>query len=123
MFQSTRPGWAATSAILDSVGKRDCFNPRGPGGPRQFRRTYDTVNGVSIHAARVGRDDKSANALEAVSGFNPRGPGGPRHPVYRDTRKLLKFQSTRPGWAATITVPAAFVLVLVSIHAARVGRD
>ena len=100
-FQSTRPGWAATATIGDSI----------------------LISCVSIHAARVGRDKKQFEGGRAQESFNPRGPGGPRPKGRLYYGTLARFQSTRPGWAATKKRVFSDNLHVVSIHAARVGRD
>ena len=98
MFQSTRPGWAATE------------NSRG----RIARRS------VSIHAARVGRDENLAfsrsiqflfqstrpgwaatlrrqQTQHKIMSFNPRGPGGPRLSRKSDTSRGESFNPRGPG--------------------------
>ena len=123
-FQSTRPAWGATCALLQ------------PSLPPV----------VSIHAPRVGRDllEKLGFKCGDVSIHAPR--------VGRDRTQScvlshgLQFQSTRPAWGATfvrrrgfvdtwsfnpraprgarpILALAGIVAPSVSIHAPRVGRD
>jgi len=78
-FQSTRPARAATA----------------------IRGSSATVNSVSIHAPRAGRDDRSAGAKEGHA----------------------MFQSTRPARAATTVQVTHIEDLQVSIHAPRAGRD
>ena len=59
------------------------------------------LQGISIHAPRVGRDSKG---ISIAFDFN-------------------RFQSTRPVWGATSYKPATCDSLLISIHAPRVGRD
>ena len=40
-----------------------------------------------------------------------------------DGLKGRKFQSTHPGWGATFNLLCSFAALLVSIHAPRVGCD
>ena len=78
-----------------------CFNPRTPGGVRRLNEEiiFKAVE-VSIHAPRVGCDDKgTVKRIESL------------------------FQSTHPGWGATIILTVSGKLVEVSIHAPRVGCD
>ena len=80
-FQSTLPGWGATNRRYCSVSRMANFNPRSPDGERlhlivDLRHRF----GISIHAPRMGSDGLS-------------------HP---DQVVVLKFQSTLPGWGATL---------------------
>ena len=84
------------------LSSKICFNPRGPGGPRRENAQF-VANGLFC--------------------FNPRGPGGPRHGYASILNTSLWFQSTRPGWAATHRQEIEQGIEVVSIHAARVGRD
>ena len=101
MFQSTRPVWGATGAVYERQQSRD----------------------VSIHAPRVGRDERSVVPFVSPCGFNPRAPCGarleiamtiisvecfnPRAPCGARPTSLHGgdiprwFQSTRPVWGAT----------------------
>ena len=36
---------------------------------------------------------------------------------------IFKFQSTRPVWGATLHFRKHYIIIIVSIHAPRVGRD
>ena len=100
-FQSTRPARGATrKGICSELRTRD-FNPRAPRGARHPPEEYDyTVDGISIHAPREGRDgiaffadllfDISIHAPREgrddlviswavlVRYFNPRAPRGAR---------------------------------------------
>ena len=61
------------------------FNPRSPGGERQVRDWFKLQrHRISIHAPRVG----------SVRGF------------IRPLCILYKFQSTLPGWGASLRIPA-----------------
>ncbi len=106
VFQSTRPVWTATVIRTATQLSRPCFNPRGPCGPRhgisvQFvmREVFQSTRPVwtatrhclplraalivSIHAARVDRD----NCCTVLP------------------RPNASFQSTRPVWTATPSPP------------------
>ena len=78
-FQSTRPVWGATVQADDT----------------------EFLVRISIHAPRVGRDDR-LNAMSAQGQI---------------------FQSTRPVWGATYSEIEKTLLESISIHAPRVGRD
>ena len=82
LFQSTRPVWGATS--------------------NSARQHYGFA--ISIHAPRVGRDQRRLPAIRANGNFNPRAPCGARlaSKLYRTPR--FGFQSTRPVWGATFGV-------------------
>ena len=56
---------------------------------------------ISIHAPRVGSDDKAGGAYE----------------------KFNEFQSTLPAWGATQMLDVAALAGAISIHAPRVGSD
>ena len=123
-FQSTRPVWGATFVFREFMLNDFNFNPRAPCGARQSpivsatptvdfnprapcgARLWAGVSNpvrrdISIHAPRVGRDDKMPDC---------------------NTCKA-KFQSTRPVWGATCRKCEHLLYVEISIHAPRVGRD
>ena len=101
------------------------FNPRGPCGPRPTHSrkrsgkiTFQSTRpvraataqsiravrrgGISIHAARAGRDGFRVDVLMVRGNFNPRGPCGPRPCCAPFVLRLKVFQSTRPVRAATL---------------------
>ena len=81
-FQSTLPGWGATPPTLRGDYGRYHFNPRSPDGERPSLSNHcSCVSRISIHAPRMGSDDKDANFCAI----------------------LESFQSTLPGWGATAT--------------------
>ena len=87
--------------MLSCKCSRD-FNPRAPCGARPCRRYV-----LSVYP----------------SDFNPRAPCGARRAVSASLRLLPPFQSTRPVWGATVFPRVFLVLLAISIHAPRVGRD
>ena len=129
VFQSTQPEWAATfpAGWLDCRGCH--FNPRSPSGLRLTMQGIAlNVNTISIHAARVGCDNKlnkTDSKLLAISihaarvGCDDVKHSGQHRPAISihaarvgcDYRWLLsvtyriKFQSTQPEWAATLCGP------------------
>ena len=77
-FQSTHPGWGATVKSF-VITPFLCFNPRTPGGVRpDIQRQQARIIQVSIHAPRVGCDEKSRSTEARHHRFNPRTPGGVR---------------------------------------------
>ena len=57
---------------------------------------------ISIHAPRMGSDWFSARLLSCCPYFNPRSPDGERHNSGAYRRVAFSFQSTLPGWGATL---------------------
>ena len=56
---------------------------------------------ISIHAPRVGSDEKITRITESAGDFNPRSPCGERLPPKREVPSHQEFQSTLPVWGAT----------------------
>ena len=71
----------------------------------------------------MGSDRTRAPNLPGFPDFNPRSPDGERRCPTRSPWYWTKFQSTLPGWGATL--PDTFTVVLdeISIHAPRMGSD
>ena len=84
-FQSTLPGWGATSGVLVGHATLRHFNPRSPDGERPVEAPLRSNRGLD---------------------FNPRSPDGERHGIARHRPRSPRFQSTLPGWGATICRPA-----------------
>ena len=102
-FQSTPPVWGATSAWTMGLPLRQNFNPRPPWGGRRLRPQAcpcPTAT-ISIHAPRVGGDDRGGHGRYAP----------------------VPFQSTPPVWGATLVFVITSDLCNISIHAPRVGGD
>ncbi len=102
VFQSTPPGWEATSNSIK--GRRNLlnFNPRLPGGRRLLYLLSSTSK---------------------ILNFNPRLPGGRRLLKNTMLNNIQAFQSTPPGWEATSSADQALREDYISIHASRVGGD
>ena len=101
-FQSTLPGWGATSSTTQSDLNISDFNPRSPDGERQHH--HGDGGGeqcISIHAPRMGSDRADSRAWISRRDFNPRSPDGER---LADALRL-RFVSR------------------ISIHAPRMGSD
>ena len=101
-FQSTLPGWGATPDRTVPGFPAGYFNPRSPDGERLMQNhliSSDFV--ISIHAPRMGSD---------------------RVNWYDDYHDVV-FQSTLPGWGATVANHIENLCVIISIHAPRMGSD
>ena len=123
------------------------FNPRSPDGERPQpghesagsrpisihapRMGSDPVGfpgwrrgmGISIHAPRMGSDFRASDLSRYEANFNPRSPDGERPAALRALGAHVLFQSTLPGWGATI-IPCGFSYHgAISIHAPRMGSD
>ena len=122
------------------------FNPRAPCGARQttglvrfedevFQSTRPvrgatttpfqngTLNKISIHAPRAGRDWPGPEDCSDRTYFNPRAPCGARRVVSVVSPITGKFQSTRPVRGATRASAKYPCSDYISIHAPRAGRD
>ena len=102
LFQSTLPGWGATSRH-SRRGRDARFQSTLPGwGATQRHFTVHSGDVISIHAPRMGSDDDAHPATNYHStNFNPRSPDGERLP--------------RRNRGSTV--------VYISIHAPRMGSD
>ena len=99
-FQSTLPGWGATSATACWNKCTRDFNPRSPDGERPGWYPFADLVGISIHAPRMGSDDGRFLPSRSPSDFNPRSPDGER-----PSRMIFPR------------------LKRISIHAPRMGSD
>ena len=102
LFQSTLPGWGATSAYHTRTRSWCYFNPRSPDGERRAEWT-NSPNSSRFQSTLPGW---GATALR-VSGF----------------QDCEAFQSTLPGWGATRVAEVFPADVHISIHAPRMGSD
>ena len=104
IFQSTLPGWGATVRLRGDVRRVQDFNPRSPDGERPWVPLMRLLSFlISIHAPRMGSD------LFLVSGFHSREAFQSTLPGWGATVRLALwdlacrvFQSTLPGWGATV---------------------
>ena len=79
------------------------FNPRSPDGERPFSGPhYDDHAGISIHAPRMGSDQGHAASEphRQISIHAPRMGSDP--PTPESSPVPFRFQSTLPGWGATV---------------------
>ena len=102
VFQSTLPAWGATFAFYTS----------GRGGT------------ISIHAPRVGSDDRVGAGNGFFFEFQSTLPAwGATACPSAVCSTILLFQSTLPAWGATADLLDQMFLFTISIHAPRVGSD
>ena len=102
-FQSTLPVWGATArsgAGSRSSRFQSTLPVWGATGPISVAISLD---GISIHAPRVGSDCPARPPGGRPSTyFNPRSPCGERLRDYFKLQRHYKFQSTLPVWGATL---------------------
>ena len=82
-----------------------------------------SISKVSIHAPRVGCDEKTIRHIIIPLSFNSRTPCGVRLIVLVLYSMMFTFQFTHPVWGATDSVSFMPNSEVVSIHAPRVGCD
>ena len=147
VFQSTLPGWGATCMPLTFSIAPLNFNPRSPDGERlQGRIALQVDHEISIHAPRMGSDrgHPGRRTEGPISIHAPRMGSDDRLHHRRTTvlsisihaprmgsdclnsvpfLSLSIFQSTLPGWGATLNLALVHHVERISIHAPRVGSD
>ena len=123
VFQSTLPAWGATwQASVDAL-HMDNFNPRSPHGERRdmmtrflrFRIDFNPrsphgerpsiiftpqkMPRISIHAPRMGSDDRILFLIPNSQYFNPRSPHGERRifQVLIDCKPYISIHAPRMG--------------------------
>ena len=101
VFQSTLPGWGATTPATATATPTGHFNPRSPDGERLFTLPASTFRRV----------------------FQSTLPGWGATICPPITTRFTTFQSTLPGWGATNDCKNSFTFVNISIHAPRMGSD
>ena len=82
-----------------------------------------TLNKISIHAPRAGRDWPGPEDCSDRTYFNPRAPCGARRGSGSQGGGSGGFQSTRPVRGATTCHSEVILDIDISIHAPRAGRD
>ncbi len=100
-FQSTLPGWGATSeaeALRDELG-------------------------ISIHAPRMGSDQSHHGGLRPGTYFNPRSPDGERRCVGSCSTGRGDFNPRSPDGERHVLQHADQRMRVISIHAPRMGSD
>ena len=78
---------------------------------------------ISIHAPRMGSNPADRTWTWCSQYFNPRSPDGERQPVSPSASPLPPFQSTLPGWGSDLRALRSSSLLIISIHAPRMGSD
>ena len=101
------------------------FNPRSPDGERHSPLgVATTIAKISIHAPRMGSDVSKSFAPPNVSRISIHAPRMGSDDI---TATLFgvsgKFQSTLPGWGATVVTMPVTDVDWISIHAPRMGSD
>ena len=90
------------------------FNPRSPDGERLAACALVSSRWcISIHAPRMGSDYPSVRPHTPIRGISIHAPrmGSDQHPIkFRDMH--VGFQSTLPGWGATLYHAASRTTVL-----------
>ena len=105
-FQSTLPGWGATTSPPRCSACPVNFNPRSPDGERRgFGERSGHRGFISIHAPRMGSDQCGRTLPCFALDFNPRSPDGERPVASPSSSSTTVFQSTLPGWGATTRLP------------------
>ena len=147
VFQSTLPGWGATFVSTPQYLRLPNFNPRSPDGERLRANIRQALHTQHFNPRSPdGERPSEATAKYTSMYFNPRSPDGERRRYdIRDCRPVIisihaprmgsdlsrpahesqneQFQSTLPGWGATIRVSPYSSPRLISIHAPRMGSD
>ena len=78
-FQSTLPAWGATFSTWQATSSLNRFQSTLPAwGATVFFQVSLSTFSVSIHAPRVGSDDRTNTRLPSIRCFNPRSPRGER---------------------------------------------
>ena len=108
-FQSTLPGWEATSVTVDKLAANSVFQSTLPGWEAtmaEFVFLHSVT--ISIHAPRMGSDVSSILYSFVPLEFQSTLPGWEATAcVSTPPSSVTVFQSTLPGWEATCRKPPA----------------
>ncbi len=116
--------WGATAATIAVPQMSAYFNPRPPCGGRPDHPSPRAGRSISIHAPRVGGDVMIRTLINGRELFQSTPPvWGATLCLSLIRPQLHQFQSTPPVWGATYAGNKCGVIVLISIHAPRVGGD
>ena len=86
-------------------GKRQNFIPRTPGKVRLVEVQAPMAMCYFNPRTPGGVRPSNSSARTLIrSNFNPRTPGGVRRFAVEDNLTLWEFQSTHPGWGATLPI-------------------
>ncbi len=123
-FQSTLPGWGATCIPCPASGSARYFNPRSPDGER-----HDGLNGnvwlhrISIHAPRMGSDYSLIPVCPCCRDFNPRSPDGERPSTSPRRPHIIWISIHAPRMGSDGRPECHNAIKFISIHAPRMGSD
>ena len=124
VFQPTRPlrGATSTQLIADSIMQISTHAPlagRDPCVARFHRHEQD----FNPRAPCGARPVTTPRPQPSTRNFNPRAPCGARPTVWRNRKRLVQFQPTRPLRGATGRNHKTSQLKEISTHAPLAGRD
>ena len=122
-FQSTLPGWGATGTQGPAIARHHDFNPRSPDGERPGDHSDRSGDAISIHAPRMGSDRMQSMPPPPNSLFQSTLPGWGATLHSSICTADDPFQSTLPGWGATFQCLRSRQSFAISIHAPRMGSD
>ena len=111
LFQSTLPVWGATDQSTSASAKKLFQSTLPVWGATSLRSTVLGRTMISIHAPRVGSDDRCHGHAGNGTDFNPRSPCGERHLDFSRFLRIDKFQSTLPVWGATAKMHRFFFCI------------
>ena len=108
IFQSTPPGWEATMETPRNSDNYDISIHASRMGGDYMKKSYRRTNTISIHASRMGGDRHHIARGGHHHYFNPRLPDGRRRHLFDPMNRQYLFQSTPPGWEATVKMDTPF---------------
>ena len=121
-FQSTLPGWGASHNACKNLRPSGHFNPRSPGGERHagaFFKNYDLEN---FNPRSPGGERRFTQPFNmTLPYFNPRSPGGERHRSFLEIEQPESISIHAPRVGSVINCIYARFDEIISIHAPRVG--
>ena len=101
-FQSTLPGWGATLVtIVEEAGGEISIHAPRMGSDRPQPAVRDRAGHISIHAPRMGSDSRPSTRSVETSKFQSTLPGWGATMQQLVSEGIVQFQSTLPGWGAT----------------------
>ncbi len=99
------------------------FNPRSPNGLRPPAIRCRLHSWYFNPRSPNGLRPNVIPIVPVYPHFNPRSPNGLRPIFIIGFTVRFVFQSTQPEWAATVHSSSVPLLLMISIHAARMGCD
>ena len=78
---------------------------------------------ISIHSPRMGRDFTYGFFASSSARFQSTLPAWGETEVNKTILRQALFQSTLPAWGETALAGLAVVVMVISIHSPRMGRD